>query len=622
MSINQALATAVAGLRVTQAGLSVVAANVANADTPGYVRKTASQVETAAGDSISVRFQAVNRVLDQYVQRQLRTETSGASYADLRSQFYGQLQSIYGAPGSNSALETIFNNFTTALQSLSTSPDSVSARSAVLSSGQVLAQQLNGMSQSIQDLRSNAELGLSDAVAKANEAMTRIASINQQLGAAANANDGTTANLLDQRDAAIDQLSQLMDIKVTEGDYNQVTVFTSSGIQLVGVGTAHLDFDAQGSVSPLSQWSADPSKRSLGTITLSTAGGGGDFDLVANNVIQSGKIAALLEMRDKVLVEAQNQLDTLAAGMASALSDKTVDGSPITGPPAGFGIDTSSLLAGNAIHFTYTDNTTGTQHKVTLVRVDDPGALPLSNAATADPNDQVIGINLSAGLPSVVSQLSLALGSTGLQFSSSGSTLNIVDDGAANKCDVNAVSATATVTSLTGGSAELPFFVDALTPYTGAITSVGTQSLGFAARIAVNAGLIADPSRLVVYQTSPLTDAGDGTRPNFLYGQLSGATMSFSPQSGIGTTAAPFSGTITQFLRQIVSQQGQAADAAANLSQGQQTVLKSLQQRFNDNAGVNIDQEMANLLSLQNSYAANARVLSAVKDMVDTLMKM
>jgi flagellar hook-associated protein 1 len=568
-----------------------------------------------------VRFDAVNRTLDQYVQRQLRTEMSGASYADLRSQFYGQLQTIYGAPGSDSALETIYNNFTSSLQSLSTSPDSASARSAVLSSAQVLAQQLNGMSSDIQSLRTNAELGLSDAVAQANDAMQRIASINQQLGTA-NPTDGTTATLLDQRDAYIDQLSQLMDIKVAQGDHNQVTVFTNSGIQLVGVGTAHLNFDAAGSVGPTSLWSADPTKRGVGTISLVTASGTGSFDLVANDVIRSGKIAAYLEMRDKVLVDAQSQLDGLAANMASALSDKTVGGTAITGPPAGFSVDTSSLLAGNSIHLTYTDNITGTKHNVTLMRVDDPNALPLANTATADPNDQVIGLDFSGGLPSVVSQLQNALGNSGLQFSSSGSTLRIVDDGAPNKCDVNALSATTTVTSLTGGSAELPFFLDAHSPYTGAITSVGPQSLGLADRITVNGDLLADPSRLVVYQTSPLTDPGDQTRPNFLYAQLSSTNLTFSPQTGIGTTAAPFTGTITQFMRQIVSQQGQAAEAAASLSQGQQTVLNSLQQRFNDTAGVNIDQEMANLLQLQNSYAASARVLSAVRDMIDTLMKM
>ncbi len=72
----------------------------------------------------------------------------------------------------------------------------------------------------------------------------------------------------------------------------------------------------------------------------------------------------------------------------------------------------------------------------------------------------------------------------------------------------------------------------------------------------------------------------------------------------------------------MISQQGETANAASNLKQGQDVVLSTLQQRFNDSAGVNIDQEMANLLTLQNSYAANARVLSTVKDMLDTLMQM
>ncbi len=51
-------------------------------------------------------------------------------------------------------------------------------------------------------------------------------------------------------------------------------------------------------------------------------------------------------------------------------------------------------------------------------------------------------------------------------------------------------------------------------------------------------------------------------------------------------------------------------------------VVNSLQQRFNDESGVNIDQEMSNLLTLQNAYAANARVLTTIKDMFDTLMQM
>ena len=227
-----------------------------------------------------------------------------------------------------------------------------------------------------------------------------------------------------------------------------------------------------------------------------------------------------------------------------------------------------------------------------------------------------------SGPTSVISQLSSALGLTGLQFSNpAGNTLRILDDGLPNKVNVDAVSATHTVTSLTGGVSELPFFVDGNAVYTGAITSAGPQALGFAGRIAVNSNLITDPSRLVVSQTSPLTPSGDATRPNFLYDRLNNAVLTFSPQTGIGAATAPFSGSIHSFMRQVVSQQGAAAEAAANLNQGQEVVYNALQQRFNDSAAVNIDQEMATLLSLQNAYAANARVLTTVKEMLDQLLR-
>jgi flagellar hook-associated protein 1 FlgK len=149
---------------------------------------------------------------------------------------------------------------------------------------------------------------------------------------------------------------------------------------------------------------------------------------------------------------------------------------------------------------------------------------------------------------------------------------------------------------------------------------LGSQSIGFAGRISINAALLADPSKLVAYQAG--TAAGDSTRPDFLFQQLTASSLQFSPDTGVGTAGSPFSGSISTFLRQVISQQGDAAASAANLKEGQDLVLSSLQQRFNDGSGVNVDQEMATLLTLQNAYAANARVLSTVKQMFDALMQM
>ncbi len=618
MSLSQALSTSVAGLRTTQAALALIASNVANAETPGYVRKTLVQATSAAGgNGVSVRVAEITREFDQYIQRQLRVETAGGSYANKRAEFYSRLQQVYGTPGSSSALETVFNKFTDALQALTTSPDSAATRSAALSAAQVLAQQLNGMTTDIQALRSDAEMGLSDSVARANNAMQQIASINRQLATNTNA-DASAATLLDQRDAYIDELSRLMDIKVVKTDHNQINIFTNSGVQLVGVDAATMSFDTQGTITPSAHWDRDPLERTVGTLTLVSPTGGA-MDLIATGAIRSGEIAAYIEMRDSVLVQAQSQLDQIAVAMTSALSDQTVASSAATsGAQQGFDIDTAGLLAGNTIHLTYTDTLTSQVHNVSIVRVDDPSALPLEDTATSDPNDEVIGVDFSGGLAGVATTLN-ALFNGKVNFSSAGTTLTILDDGNANNSTVDAVSAIRTLTTFNGGGGELPFFTDAGVPYSGATTSLGPQSVGYAGRITVNGALLSDPSRLISYQAG--TASGDATRPNFIYDKLMSASLTFAPESGIGAVDAPYSGTLGSFMRQVISVQGEAAENASSLASGQEVVVNALQQRFSDGAAVNIDVEMANLLNLQNAYGANARVMSTIKEMLDMLMQ-
>lgn len=83
MSLGDALAIAMAGLRVNQATMSLVSSNVANAETPGYVRKTVNQSAVNAGETgTSVKVVGVDRQLDDYILAQLRTETSGGAYAE------------------------------------------------------------------------------------------------------------------------------------------------------------------------------------------------------------------------------------------------------------------------------------------------------------------------------------------------------------------------------------------------------------------------------------------------------------------------------------------------------------------------------------------------------------
>ncbi len=619
MGLSSALASALSGLRANQVALSVTSSNVANASSPGYIAESSNQIEVpSGGPGASVLVTGVTRELDTFIQGQLRTEIGGGGFADQTSNILGQLQSLYGSPGGTGTLETAFNNFTTALQALQTSSTGLSSQTTALGDAQALAQQLNATSQGIQTLRSNVEQDIGTSVTQANTDINQIASINTKLQGMS-PTDPTATSLQDQRDNAINDLAKLVDVKTITDSSGQVSIFTTTGVQLVGAGlVSKLSFTSAGALTPSSLYNSDPTKSGVGSLTI-TLPNGASFDAVANKAFSSGRIAADLTLRDQTLVQAQTQVDQFAATLASSLSDLTTPGTAVTpsASQAGFNLDLSNLQPGNSINLTFT--TSGQQQQVKVVRVDDPTALPLPSPPGVSP--KVIGVNFTGGMASVVSQLNAALGSNNLQFSNpSGNTLQVVN--AIAGTTVNSASVTSTVSSLTSGSPQLPLFTDGGSLYTGAITGNGSQMTGLAGRITVNQALLNNPANLTVFSNSPTTPAGDTTRSDFIFSQLTNSSFTYTPQTGLGSQTAPFSGTVGEYLQQFLSVQANAATSATQLQQGQDVVVSTLQQKFDLTSKVNIDTEMSNLIALQNSYAANAHVMSVIQSMMSTLEQM
>jgi flagellar hook-associated protein 1 FlgK len=198
--------------------------------------------------------------------------------------------------------------------------------------------------------------------------------------------------------------------------------------------------------------------------------------------------------------------------------------------------------------------------------------------------------------------------------------MRVLDDGAAGPSDVNAVSAHVTETGLSSGNLELAFFTDSgrvPQDYTGSLDG-SPQKRGFASRITFNSALVADPSALVAY--SPTTAAGDATRPFFLLDRLNSTDISFSPGTGIGAANAPFTGSIGDYLQRVVDFQAEQSARAERDLAGKELMRDSLQTKMQESTGVNIDQELSELLVLQNAYAANARVLSTVDELLNILL--
>jgi flagellar hook-associated protein 1 FlgK len=618
MSVS-ALSSAISGLRASQAGMGLIAQNVANADNPNYTRKSLESRTQAIGERVvGVRSTTAQRSLDTLLQRTLRTEVAGGSYADVRARYMDRLDALYGPPGSGSALDAMFSAFTGALQGLATSPESPTARGRVLSEANILAQRINGISEDIQALRLETEQGIGDAVARLNDALQRLSSIDRQI-IANSGGGGNPVNLLDQRDAAINEIARLVDVRVDVNQDNSVAVFTRSGMLLYDRMPVVLEFDQRASLTPNSVYDTNAAVRSVGTIML-RAPNGLTVDMLAQGAFRAGEIAGLVSLRDDVLPNAQRQLDEFAAGLARSLSDRAVAGTATTlGAQAGFSLDVTALQPGDAITLTIRDGATA--RTVSIVRVDDPTMLPLPQTATARPDDQVIGISFAGGSAAAAAAIQTALGANFQVDSPVAGTIRFLDDGAPNLSDVTAASAIVTETSLAGTTAALPIFGDiGRSPpiYSGSFEG-RSQLVGFAQRIGVNPSLAADPSRLVLIGNA--TAVGDPTRPNALLDRLTKSTRLFGATDGLGSPSAPPSATVASFVQRMVASQGQQAETAKRLSEGQEVVVNGLQTRFDASARVNIDEEMARLIELQQTFQASARIISTVDEMMRALLQ-
>lgn len=611
-SLSSAMMSALSGLRSTQAGMEVVSNNVANAGSANYSRRVLLNSQQVIGNNtVGVRAGEVNRALDLIAQRQLWTETGGGAYTATRANYMSQLENVFGAPGDSSSLEGLFNTFTQSLQTLTSSPDSTAARSEVIGNAQVLAQQLNAATTSIQQLRSAAERSISSVVDDINAALQGIEKYSTQIDRQGTAN---AAALLDQRDGYISQLSALIDIKVIQ-DGNKVSIFTNAGALLFDGQAARLEFNESGDLNARALYDPDPAKSGTGAITL-IGSGGSRTDMVASGLIRSGELAGLVELRDKTLVQAQTQLDELAAQMATALSNRQVQGTVASsGAQTGFTIDLTGNQLGNPLTIATTNG--GVARQTMFVEVAAGTPLPLSQAmAGGSPAVKVVGY--SGGAAGAAAAISSELGA-GFTVSASGNSVTVLDDGAGGTTDVTAMSASITSTSLTGDGPEIPLFVDTSGYYTGALDGQ-PQRRGFAGRISVNPQVLANPATLVQY--APGVPSGDTTRPRLILDRLTSSQFAMPPDTGVGGTVQGYVGTVGSFARAIVQTQARNIQTAQNVDDGQQIVVNSLTEKLKATSGVNMDTEMSNLLALQNAYGANARVMSTIKEMLDTLMRM
>jgi len=214
------------------------------------------------------------------------------------------------------------------------------------------------------------------------------------------------------------------------------------------------------------------------------------------------------------------------------------------------------------------------------------------------------------------SQISKALGAGFDVTADASGELKVLAPTSSGKVEITGLSAKNTRTVTAADGSEIPLFVDSKNggmPYTGALEEGGQKS-GFAQRIVVNKAVIDDPSLL-----AGETDSQSSDRANLLKDRLTKTEFTFSPGTGIGAKNAPYVGTISDFGIETIVKQSQIASAANSAESNSSAVTSMAKNAYENSYKVDVDEELVKLTELQNTYAANARVLSVIDEMYDTL---
>ncbi len=614
MSLTAALSNALSGMGVTQSGLEILARNVANSGTPGYNAQSQTLVESNGSNSSSVRSAGVARAFDAALQQNYTNQISNSGYARTRADFLSQLETLLGKPGDVSSLDNIYSGFQSAMEAMATSPDSYATRAAAIGAAETLANRLNSISANVQDLRRDSESQIRNLVNGLNSDLSNLRDVNSRL-AEFTQDTAARSALLDERDRLVASIGEVVDVNASYRDNGSVRLLTRSGVGILDQQQSVFNFQDAGSLSANSIYSNNPSESGVGALTLRTSSGL-PLDIVGQGILQSGKLGALVELRDSTLVQVQSQLDDIAAGLAQSLSNTNVVSSVVTvGAQNGLEVDLSALQPGNSFTLNYTEG--GNSETVRVMRVDDGSLLPMDN--TGPDGVRVIGLDFSGGIGAVAASLNATLGVAINVSNPSGSILRVLDDGALATSNIDGLSASYTAGNVQDGNLALPLFVDtANSAFTNSLDA-GAQKTGFAGRISINSSVKLDNSLMV--QFSSTSSLGDASRANDIIDRLNNSSFSSDVTSTKSMGQIQLQGNIGALVSQMLSFQGASVEKAQSVNQTNDLSMEALSSRMEEKYGVDVDKEMAMLMEMQTAYAANARVLSAVQELLNTLMR-
>jgi flagellar hook-associated protein FlgK len=565
MSLDAALNAAISGLRINQAHVQLVSANVAHANDPSYTKKTLVRESVFLGDHQAggVSISGYQAAISVSLRRQLEAFTSANGLTGTQQQYMSRIQTLLGSSSDTAALPQLFNQFTAAWQGLQSQPESAAAQQQVIALGDQLAAEVRRLSAGIDQIDLDIRKDLDAATDELNDKLVKVFELNLRIKASDP--DGVERlGLIDQRDALVREIANLVDVRSVERENGAIALFTPAGLSLLDGAPARFDFD--------------------GTNVISV-----DNGAPVNGLLREGKIKALLNLRH----------------------DGTSSGQPASADPASEVIrKLRSQLDMIVGAFT---TTTGTPATFAAAYNNSSGSLRVSasHLVTVQPGPTTPQMGTITFSGSLAEGDVFEITIQGKTFSYTATQNDTNFDQIAQKLaaiinadttlDVTAINGVASL-QLVGDSTDTPFTV---------VSSVNGQlpelTQGFFVNtdrytFAVNAELRAGTQQLKKNSAADVVTALNSNDRNFI-------------AVGLSLTNVSYKGLMSG----IIGAASSNAKVVSDNAKLKADTLQMTEQRYQSETGVNLDEELANLQVLQNAYAASARLMTVIQTLFDTL---
>jgi len=632
------LNNAVSGLTAFQRALSTTSHNIANVNTPGYSRQAAEFVTNPPsffagsyfGNGVSIA--SVTRAYDQFLTTEVRDSTSFFKGSQKFSELAGYIDDVLADP--KGGISPMLHDFFESVQDVADDPASSTARYALINTAATLSARFQGFDQRFEELGHNTSADIRATIEEINSLVGQIRDINVALSdfAPSAASTQQSADLLDKRDALLNELAEKVDIQVIDEGENNLSIFIGNGQTMLS-GSNAFSLAAQPDVG-------DPSRDVISYNGLINV-----FDISSN--LSGGELGGLLDFRNNVLQPTRNALGRTAIGLAETFNAQMRDGMDLNG---NLGQDFFSYDAPQSIAFS---GNLGTPTVATVVS--DVTALTVDNYVLDFDGANWTLTSDSGSSASVANGAPATLVFEGLTLTINGATA-VAGDRFTIKPTLAASGGLQVLTSD-------PNEIAAAAPIRSSASLNNLGSLDISAGIVTD---VTDPNLLntatLTFDNPPTTLRADvdvvvGGLP-----YLAGAAIPFSnnmlidangwqvslngaPQAGDVFTVESnaggsgdnrnalalaglqsvgvFDGGIASLQEDYGSLVGFVGSQtlAANLERdAQESLLIQAIDRQSAKASVNLDEEAADLVRYQQAYEATARLISTAQTIFETLL--